>query len=228
MERKAKTDDLIRQLASEFRVMTLGGAAVIAHGLNRNTYDADIWVEPFVSPGQWAKRLAPLLYMDVYKPIAIGSWQPIEKAALADVMERDGVLRMMGLERPLDIFRRPNELNTAEFDEIWERGILLDDGTRLLEAVDLLASKQETGREKDTQDILFLEAKIEREYSAKLPGVDENTATEMLNRFLTPAVAEVALAHPSIKVRELAMRFLHELADEGNPFAVDILRRLGG
>jgi len=41
-------------------------------------------------------------------------------------------------------------------------------------------------------------------------------------------VAEVALAHPSVKVRELAMQFLHELADEGNPFAIDILRRLDG
>jgi hypothetical protein len=47
----------------------------------------------------------------------------------------------------------------------------------------------------------------------------------MLYRFLTPKVAESALSHPSAAVRELGLRFLHELADEGNPFAAEILRK---
>lgn len=156
----------------------------------------------------------------------MGDWVTISEDELPAIIARDGVVRMMGANQPLDIFRRPNELEMTAFEEIWARGIPLADGTRLLDAVDLLVSKQETGREKDTQDILFLEAKIEREYIEKLPDTDEDRATEMLNRFLTPAVAEVALAHSSVNVRELAMRFLHELADEGNPFAGDILRRL--
>ena len=40
------TDNLIRALAVEFRVLSLGGIAIIATGLSRNTHDADIWLDP--------------------------------------------------------------------------------------------------------------------------------------------------------------------------------------
>ena len=103
MGTQTESDELIRRLAGEFRVLTLGGLAVIATGLSRNTYDADIWVEPFASPQE---------------------------------------------------------------------------------------------------------------------------AVRMLGRFLTPRVAEAALAHPDKGVEELARKFLHELAEEGDPYAVEILRRV--
>lgn len=45
----------------------------------------------------------------------------------------------------------------------------------------------------------------------------------MLERFLTPRVAETALDHPAEPVRSLAELYLNEMADEGNPFARDIL-----
>jgi hypothetical protein len=41
-------------------------------------------------------------------------------------------------------------------------------------------------------------------------------------------VAEVALAHADPEVAELGRRFLHELAEEGDPYAAEILRRRGG
>ncbi len=141
------SDDLIRRLAGEFRVLTLGGVAVIATGLSRNTFDADIWVEPFSSPANWAGRLAPLIYdSGAAKPVAIGSWKSIERENLAGVIGRDRVIRINGLERPLDIFREPNQLEMDSFDEVWERARPMDDGTRLPDAIDLLVSKEETGR----------------------------------------------------------------------------------
>ncbi len=42
MGAQTNSDQIIHQLAAEFRVMTLGGVAVIASGLSRNTFDADI------------------------------------------------------------------------------------------------------------------------------------------------------------------------------------------
>jgi hypothetical protein len=64
----------------------------------------------------------------------------------------------------------------------------MDDGTRLSDPLDLLVSKQETGRDKD--------------------------------------VAEAALAHASAEVRDLGRKFLRELAEEGDPFAAEILRKI--
>jgi len=45
----------------------------------------------------------------------------------------------------------------------------------------------------------------------------------MMERFLTPRVAETAMDHPAEAVRSLAVRYLREMADDGNPFARDIL-----
>lgn len=104
--------------------------------------------------------------------------------------------------------------------------IPLDDGTRIPDAIDLLVTKQSTGRDKDLMDIAFLEAKAEREYLEKLPTASAAQAVEMLERFLTPKLAEVALRHPEQSVRDLALRFLQEQAEDGDPFARDILESL--
>lgn len=228
MGAQANSDEIIKQLAGEFRVMTRGGLAVIASGLSRNTFDADIWVEPMNSSELWAKGVAPFVYdAGTAQPVAIGSWEKIAREALASVIERDGVIRINGLERPLDIFRDPNQLERSHFDEIWQRAQPMDDGTRLPDPIDLLVSKQETGRDKDQTDIIFLEGKIQADYLSHLPKASRDEAVQMLERFLTPRVAEVALAHADQAVRDLGLRFLRELAQEGDPFAVEILRKIG-
>ncbi len=227
MGTKTESDEVIRRLAGEFRVLTLGGLAVIATGLSRNTYDADIWVEPFASPDEWSDRLARVLYAaGTAQPVAIGSWEKIGRGSLAGVIGRDGVIRVDGLERPLDIFRDPNQLPMEDFDEIWDRAQPLGDGTRLPDPIDLLVSKQETGRDKDRADIIFLEGKIEADYLERLPRVPAEEAARMLGRFLTPRVAEAALSHSDQGVGQLARKFLHELAEEGDPYAAEILRRV--
>ncbi len=220
---------VIRRLASEFRVLTLGGVAVISHGLDRNTQDADIWIEPFDSADIWAGKMCPHIFFHPrIHPVSIGTWESISGEDFATVVLRDGVLRLNGLDRPLDIFRTPNELDIGEFDSVWARAIPLDDGTRIPDVIDLLVTKQSTGREKDLMDIAFLEAKAEREYLEKLPSANAAQGMAMLERFLTPQVAEAALRHPAEAIRALGLRFLRELAQDGDPFAQDILNRLGG
>lgn len=108
MGSQAGSDEIIRQLAGEFRVMTLDGLAVIASGLSRNTFDADIWVEPMDTADCWAKGIAPFIYAaGSAEAVAIGSWEKIPRDELAAVIERDGVIRINGLGRPLDIFAIP-------------------------------------------------------------------------------------------------------------------------
>jgi len=205
----------------------LGGLAVISHGLGRNTHDADIWVEPMESPEVWASVVGPLVYSTPSaKPVAIAVWEAIPEKNLAEVIARDGVFRINGLDRPLDIFRKPNELPIEEFESAWVRAKPLCDGTRLPDEIDLLMTKQLTGRDKDAMDIAFLENKAEKRYLAELPAATEDHAIEMLARFLTPKIAESALAHSSGVVRQLAMSYLQELAADGDPFAADILKNL--
>jgi hypothetical protein len=225
MGAEATTDLVIRRLAAQFRVVTLGGVAVIATGLSRNTFDADIWIEPFSSAEDWARRLAPFIYgATAVEPVAIGSWASIPQHDLAGVIGRDGVIRINGLERPLDIFREPNQLEIDSFGEVWERARPMDDGTRLPDAIDLLVSKQETGRDKDRADIIFLEGKIEADYLERLPCADAAEASRMFARFLTPRVAQCALDHPDQSVREMGRGFLQELSADGDPYAAEILR----
>jgi len=227
MENIPATDQLIRQIAGRCRVLSLGGLAVISHGLERNTHDADIWVEPMRSAAEWASIMAPMVYsMPGSRPVAIAVWSPIAEVDLENVIARDGVIRINGLDRPLDIFREPNELPVEEFDAAWSRAQPVKDGTRLPDEIDLLMTKQLTGRDKDAMDIAFLESKAEKRYLAELPVASAGRALEMLERFLTPKVAEAALAHPEESVRQLGLRYLHELAEDGDPFAADILKNL--
>jgi hypothetical protein len=224
MGKTATADELIGLLADRFRVVTLGGVAVISHGFNRNTYDADIWLDPAGSIADWVSRVGPIIFSYPSAcPVRIGTWTPFGEEDLATVIESDKVIRVIGLDRPLDIFRDPNELDISEFDDVWNRAAALEDGTRVPDAIDLLVTKQATGRDKDLQDIAFLEAKAEREYLAKLPAATAEEAAAMLARFLTPKVAEAGLHHPEESVQHLSLGYLKELAEEGDPFARDIL-----
>ncbi len=221
------TAELTRQLAVTNRVLVLGGLAVIAHGHPRPTFDADAWLDPKLDPPAWASAVREVLKTShALRAVMIGSWREILAEELPEIILRDGVIRIMGANQPLDIFRAPNELEISEFDNVWSRGWPLKDGTRVPDVIDLLVTKQATGREKDTQDIAFLEAKAEREYLERLPAAPPDVAVAMLERFLTPKVAEAAAAHPDAEVRNLGLRFLRELQDEGDPFARDILADL--
>lgn len=219
--------ELTRHLASRHRVIVLGGLALIAHGHTRPTLDADVWLDPNLSIADWSLALLDLLGCDPRLCIVkIGTWEPVNDSDLPMAIEEDRVVRMIGAAQPLDIFREPNELDMTEFDEVWERATPLNDGSRIPDAVDLLITKQSTGRDKDALDIAFLESKIQRQYLRQLPGASGEEAIKMLERFLTPKVAGAAACHPTESVRALGRKFLVELAAEGDPFAGDILRQI--
>ncbi len=217
-------DDIVRQLASRFRVVTLGGVAVITHGLSRNTHDLNVWLDPMESSDLWCSAvLSALAGSSGLSVNDIGSFSPAEKAEFPEIIEHDGVVRISGLDRPLDIFRRPNEMEVSAFEEVWNRATPQDDGTRLPDVVDLLITKQDTGRARDTYDIQFLEGKAEEMYLERLPRAKPDEALEMLARFLNPKVADAAARHADPQVREIGLKFLRELAAEGDPFARDLL-----
>lgn len=225
MANQSTAAGLIASLASQHRVLTLGGFAVISHGLSRPTYDADIWLDPNLSSVNWCAALQKLTALSSgLRFVEIGTWRPFSDDNLETVIERDGVVRLMGADQPLDIFRRPNELEISTFGEVWDRAVPLKDGTRFPDAIDLLVTKQLTGRAKDHADIFFLEQKAEAESLALLSTGDPKQICALLERFLTPNLAAAAMRHADAGVRELALRYLRELAAEGDPFAADLLR----
>jgi hypothetical protein len=206
----------------------LGGLAVVGHGLSRSTFDSDVWLDPDLPLGEWCNAVCSITAGQSHLQIvSIGNWESVAGKDFPEVIGRDGVVRIIGVNQPLDIFRDPNQLSMDEFDEIWTRAQPMSDGTRLPNPIDLLVSKQETGRDKDQTDIIFLEGKIQADYLARLPQSSRDEAVQMLERFLTPRVAEAAAAHTDEAVRELGRKFLRELAQEGDPFAAEILRKVG-
>lgn len=217
-------DDLVRRLAADHRVVILEGVAVITHGLSRNTQDLDVWLDPMESPDVWcAVVLSALAGFPEIALIEMGSFSPVEKVNFPELIEQDGLVRISGLDRPLDIFRRPNEMEVSGFEEVWNRATPQADGTRLPDVVDLLVTKQDTGRARDTYDIQFLEGKAEEIYLARLPHAQADEALDMLARFLNPKVADAASRHSDARVREAGVKFLRELAEAGDPFARDFL-----
>ena len=224
---KQTAAELTASLARRYRVLMLGGLAVIGHGLSRSTYDSDVWLDPGLPVDEWCRAVRAMTegqsHLDI---VSMGNWETVSEQDFSAVILRDGVVRITGVNQPMDIFRKPNQLEPEEFDEVWTRSVILEDGTRLPDPIDLLVSKQETGRDKDRADIIFLEGKIEADYLERLPRASADEAARMLGRFLTPRVAEAALSHPDQGVGRLARQFLHELAEEGDPYAAEILRRV--
>ena len=224
----AKAEELVELLASRHRVVVLGGIAVIGHGFTRPTADSDIWLDPMSSSGEWVTALIECLKN--FKGLSVHSlpgWQEVSDEALVEAVEEVGLVRVQGLDQPVDIFRRPNEYDIEDFPEVLERAVQGADGIFLPDALDLVRSKLDTGRDKDWQDILFLENKVRAEYLEKLPKATVREAKERLERFCEPRVLEAALLNPSKEVQELALTYLQEFADAGDPFSQAILEGRG-
>jgi hypothetical protein len=218
-------DSFLLTLTRRHRVVLLGGLAVIAHGLTRATKDADVWLEPMASPQQWAEALADVVGSFPGLRIAkLPHWMPIEVTEeIAQAADEIGMVRVLGLECPLDVFRRPNEIEESAFEEIWSRATIKEDGVYLPDAIDLLLSKQDTERDSDQADIHFLESKIRRELGARLATGTLEEADAIFARYVDHAICERALANPAPAVRERARELLTELADGGDWFARDVL-----
>jgi hypothetical protein len=225
MEAGISTDRFVKELAARRRVLMLGGMAVIAHGLSRPTKDSDIWLDPMATSTDWAECLQSV----VGEFPTVGLWslpgrctvRTLERL-VADA-EDFGVVRVTGLSVPLDVFRKPNELNVEDFDRVWADASPLQDGTRLPSELHLYVTKANTGREHDWQDQLFLESLVKKRFRERLPVCDVAEAQGLLDRFLDPECLQYALDNPDAAVREMALVHLREFEAEGDPYSRDIL-----
>jgi hypothetical protein len=214
----------IETLAARQRVLVIGGLAVIAHGFNRPTKDADIWLDPLGSPSEWADAL--FLFCSDFPGLTLHSlpgWRPVEGLEIAAAAEEIGMVRILGLDCPIDVFRQPNEFPAESFDEVFERSTLNADGTRLPDPLDLIITKLNTGRDQDRYDSQHLESVIRERYRKLLPAASLDEVRKLFERFLDWEVCQIALTHPTQEVRDYAVECLREMATEGDPFSQALL-----
>ncbi len=225
MEKRVFTDDFVRKLASQYRVVMLGGMAVIAHGFDRPTKDSDIWLEPLATSEDWADAvLSVLREYPITTVWSLAQRRNLEIEEIAEEIEDVGVIRINGMDLPLDVFRNPNELELADFERVWNAAKELEDGVRLPDPLDLYITKANTGREHDWQDQLFLETLVRKTFRESLPVCNLEEAQRLFDHFLDPAVLGYALENPNLGVRELALDHLRQFETEGDPYSRDILR----
>lgn len=218
------TREFISALTENHRVIVIGGLAVIAYGFNRSTQDADVWLEPMDSPETWAAALEKACgrFPDLTLHTLPG-WRRVSGAEIAAASDEVGMVRILGLDCPLDIFRRPNEFPADSFDEVYQRGSFNADGTRLPDPLDLIVTKLNTGRAKDLDDSRHLETVIRERYRNVLPTASLEEVRHLFDRFLDWEVCAMALENPSQDVKDHAVECLREMAAEGDPFSQALL-----
>lgn len=219
----------LRELAQENRVLLLGGHAIIFHGHERPTADVDIWLDSSLELRAWCE----VLQRFVERSTSCHLWDLAERRRLLpeelpDVIQTHGVVRIGGLEEPLDVFRRPNNFEEADFSETWERAnVIAGERVRVFSATDLLASKADTERQKDRADIVFLESRIRAEFTPLLQTCSLEEAERLFARYADQETCRAALSNPNLGVRSLALETLREFAANQNPFAREMLQELG-
>jgi hypothetical protein len=216
----------VRELAARHRVVLLGGIAVIAHGLTRQTKDYDIWLEPFADSTEWAEKLlAVCAVFPATRLWSLAGRCVLPTQEVASEIEANGVLRVEGFKLPVDVFRRPNGLVMEEFDRVWDRAQPLADGVRLPDELDLHQTKAETGRDHDFKDQSFLESRVKSRFRERLPVCEPDEAIRLMERYADPELLGYALESPHGQVRNYALNILREFEAEGDPYSRDILAR---
>jgi hypothetical protein len=147
----------------------------------------------------------------------------LDHSEIAAEIGQFGVLRIGGFSLPVDVFRKPNEFTTEEFEIVWRDSKLMEDKVGLPNELHLYVTKINTGRQHDLDDIAFLESLVKTRFRERLPVCDFAEATGMLDRFLDPEVLQYARTNPHPEVRALARKYLHEFEAEGDPYSRDIL-----
>ena len=203
--------------------------------MSRHTKDIDVWLDPLDNERVWTDALRTVLEAGDLTVSRVaneaGLFTAIPSDAIAETVARDRFVRILGADRPIDVFRIPNHLDVGDFDEVWERSGELLDGTRLIDEIDLVLTKMETGRPHDEADIRFLQAKIESAYKERLRTCSMNEAKELFERFPTPDIAAFAAAEAEDRgVRALGLELLNNLSVAGDPYAEqlreDVRKRL--
>ncbi|MBC8128348.1 MAG: hypothetical protein H8M99_14500 [Gloeobacteraceae cyanobacterium ES-bin-144] len=218
------TGQFISALTDGHDVIVIGGLAVIAHGFNRPTKDVDVWLNPLSSPQAWADILEQICKRFTDLSIhTLPGWRTVIGSEVAVAAEEIGMVRILGLDCPLDIFRKPNEFSADEFSVVLSRATRNTDGTWLPDPIDLAISKEMTNRDKDMQDVNFLESIVRKRWVDQLPTASADEARALLDRFVDWRTCEAALLNPSPVVREMALAYLREFAADGDPFSQALL-----
>lgn len=214
----------VRELTRRHRVIVLGGLAVIAHGLSRSTKDVDLWIEPMESAETWAQVVIDVVQSFPGLSIhTLPGWKQVSGGEVADAASFPGIIRILGLECPLDLFRKPNEFEADHFDEVWKHSLAYDDGARIPHPLELVVTKLNTGRKQDQMDRDYLESLILEEYQSKLPTACLEEAKNLFDRFVDWRTCLSAISNPDPEVQKLARDYLKEMANEGDPFSQAIL-----
>lgn len=227
MEGPLKAREVVEMLAQRSRVIVLGGIAVMLHGFHRSTKDVDLWIDPLRDEHMWADSLRQFLRSEGLTAARVagsaGNFTEIDLDEMASVVAADRFVRILGSDRPIDAFRAPNHLTADEFDEIWERCEVLEDGTRLLDEIDLIVTKMGTDRPHDEADMRFLQSKVERSYRERIKTCSPNEAAKLFERFTTPDIAAFAATEAEDPaVRALGLDALAELCASGDPYAMQL------
>jgi hypothetical protein len=221
----ATVGQFLGDLEAQKRVLVIGGVAVIAHGLPRPTRDADVWLEPCWDEAEWTSVLIQVMnHFPGVRGHDLREHREVDPGEIEATVGRDGVVRLVGLERPLDVFRIPHNLKASDFDEVWRLSTLVIAEGRVMEEISLLLTKKETSRPQDIADVVFLESKVRAEFSRRLKECTAAEAKALLARYADHETCRALLDNPHEEARQLALQLLREFADEGDPFAVEILK----
>ncbi len=220
----SQSDEFLNGISEKSHVLLLGGLAVIAHGLSRTTEDADIWLDSMQPLEDW------LAVLDEGLPEGGYYWDLLRKERVAredleEVVREIGVLRIGGLDRYINVFRKPNELEETDFATAWAMSVPHIGKFRLLDETFLIITKENTGRERDRIDIGFLETKLRSRFASRLSVCNAEEALSLFHRYLDHATCEAAMENPDPAVREMGLAGLRELAADGNPFAIEVLKK---
>jgi hypothetical protein len=186
--------------------------------------DAGVWLDPMDCSASWAGFLeqacAAFPGTSLHR---IPGWQRVERGAVAQAVEEVGMVRVQGLNLPLDVFRRPNGFEETDFEAVLHDSSRQGDGSYLPSPVDLIQTKNDTGRKSDISDIFHLEALIQEDYRRRLPRASLAEARHLLSEYSEWRVLQAALENPDEAVRALAREHLREFAAAGYPFSQTIL-----
>lgn len=91
----------------------------------------------------------------------------------------------------------------------------------------MIVTKENSGRERDRIDIGFLESKLRERYHERLSVCPLEEAVGLFSRYLDHTTCQAALANPDPAVQALGLSGLRELAEGGNPFAIEALKKRG-
>jgi len=208
----SKSERLVRMLCEKNRVILLGGMAMLAHGSARFTRDVDIWLDPTEGIESWARSLASVVArFRKLKLVSARTQKEVSSKEIQSLVKREEMIRITGLDMDVDVFFRPNNLRTKDFDSVWTRSTEKEKGLKIPDEIDLGLTKMGTERIQDRIDIEWLDAKIIPVLSKRLESCNLDEAGIVFSRITSIPLLKSAMKNPNPHVRSLASMLLGKI-----------------